>query len=625
MNLNDPLNSLHQTKTKKKIRILSSKERVSTWARLSQPTTRRVSRSEVRRKNALKYATRNNGMKIRTDALKKKVRKFAVGQKKRVDSPTTHLFNTYEPVDLPRPSNSSDPPNFDLGLLQVQGGGGREGQIRFELSALRKENAQLMRDLEQMRNASKVNTALRGKKLSAGGGFRITRPVGLERPRTAAPRDCQMCGNLKLTIQELVDENSVLGEALSQKESLISNENRQLQRELALLTRRRDKLETERSNFQTNLSVAHSEQEKLRKKVIKLKKELRTYECRDNELADQKRKKKNELNNVRTQLNKQVNDIRSQLKTALNDKNEIKEEINALRLRIKTYEEEAMTSKRRCVLFESKSAATKKHLTLAQEEIANRKKELNELYQREKEKEQNLSIVKENLNQIRNEKVAAEKERNRFREEVKRVQLLMKGLEEKRNETLEKAKSETVSMACERDNALELLRLEEEKTGKYEIKVEQLEKDIILHKEKFRKSTEKEKQLVKTLSQIKKTRLNDIESACKQAKKDLLQQALQSVVRLCIVAPSVSLYINDDIKILKGNFPIERVKKLIEKNVLPRYTELYKQAHEGISPSADSDLESWLEKMLAAMYDSMKTHLSEIFHENIIKKADFEW
>ena len=109
-----------------------------------------------------------------------------------------------------------------------------------------------------------------------------------------------------------------------------------------------------------------------------------------------------------------------------------------------------------------------------------------------------------------------------------------------------------------------------------------------------------------------------------KAKKDLMQQTLQSMVRLCIVAPSVSLHINSKEKALKGPFPEERIRRIIEEEILPRYTELYIQFQEGSAPDG-SKLEDWLETMLSAMYQSMKEHLQEIFRNNIIKKADFEW
>ena len=110
-----------------------------------------------------------------------------------------------------------------------------------------------------------------------------------------------------------------------------------------------------------------------------------------------------------------------------------------------------------------------------------------------------------------------------------------------------------------------------------------------------------------------------------EAKKECLQAALQSMVRLCIVAPSVSLHIHNTEKTLKGKFPAARVKRLIEEEVLPRYTELYAQAHDGAAPEGEEKLENWLESMLAAMYESMKEHLSDIFRDNVIRKADFEW
>jgi hypothetical protein len=67
------------------------------------------------------------------------------------------------------------------------------------------------------------------------------------------------------------------------------------------------------------------------------------------------------------------------------------------------------------------------------------------------------------------------------------------------------------------------------------------------------------------------------------------------------------------------------VRRLIEEKVLPRYTEMYLQSHQGAAPRGEGELEAWLEEMLAKMYESMKDHLHDIFRDNVIKKADFEW
>ena len=89
-------------------------------------------------------------------------------------------------------------------------------------------------------------------------------------------------------------------------------------------------------------------------------------------------------------------------------------------------------------------------------------------------------------------------------------------------------------------------------------------------------------------------------------------QSLQSMVRLCVVAPTVNVHFNQQQQQCKGPMPKDRIKGIIEHDVIPKFTELFIQGEEGTAKDG-SRLETWLEEMLSEMQGSIQTHLQDVF------------
>eukprot|EP00939_MAST-03C_sp_MAST-3C-sp1_P003077 g3077.t1 len=119
---------------------------------------------------------------------------------------------------------------------------------------------------------------------------------------------------------------------------------------------------------------------------------------------------------------------------------------------------------------------------------------------------------------------------------------------------------------------------------------------------------------------------DQFEAKLEDAKKKLVESTVKSLLRVCVVAPSVSLQMEDKRRDFKAAFPMERVKTLLSERILPKYTNLYEQIAEHKAPDG-SDLDEWVEDMLRAMYKRMIKHLKPLFDEAglSVKKISFDW
>ena len=113
-----------------------------------------------------------------------------------------------------------------------------------------------------------------------------------------------------------------------------------------------------------------------------------------------------------------------------------------------------------------------------------------------------------------------------------------------------------------------------------------------------------------------------VRNATEEAKKKAMEMTLQSMVRLCVVAPTVNVHLNipgeeveDAMEECKAPLPRERIKRIIERNILPLFTRIFIQDQEGLAPNG-KQLDSWLEQMLTEMQGSIESHLADVFGED---------
>ena len=84
------------------------------------------------------------------------------------------------------------------------------------------------------------------------------------------------------------------------------------------------------------------------------------------------------------------------------------------------------------------------------------------------------------------------------------------------------------------------------------------------------------------------------------------------MVRLCVVAPTVNVHFNQQQTSCKAPMPSNRIKSIIQNEVLPNFTSLFLQMEEGVAQNG-SRLDKWLEEMLAEMQTSIQAHLHDVF------------
>lgn len=89
---------------------------------------------------------------------------------------------------------------------------------------------------------------------------------------------------------------------------------------------------------------------------------------------------------------------------------------------------------------------------------------------------------------------------------------------------------------------------------------------------------------------------------------------MQSLVRLCVVAPTVNVQLGDEEKSItcKANMPKEKIKTIVENTILPVFSKLFVQPSEGLSPDG-TKLDDWLQNLLAEMQNSIEKHLKNVF------------
>ena len=98
-------------------------------------------------------------------------------------------------------------------------------------------------------------------------------------------------------------------------------------------------------------------------------------------------------------------------------------------------------------------------------------------------------------------------------------------------------------------------------------------------------------QLTKLREQLARSK-QAIKDAATQARKEALEASLQSMVRLCVVAPTVNVHFNSQQQACKAPMPNSRIKDIIENDVLPNFSSLFIQLEEGQAKNGGR-LDAW--------------------------------
>lgn len=99
----------------------------------------------------------------------------------------------------------------------------------------------------------------------------------------------------------------------------------------------------------------------------------------------------------------------------------------------------------------------------------------------------------------------------------------------------------------------------------------------------------------------------------RKVQSDAMEATLQSLVRLCVVAPTVNVHLGNEDMDCRSSMPHDVIRNLIEREILPRFSKIFVQSSEGTAPDG-TKLDSWLEGMLGEMQGAIEGHLREVFN-----------
>eukprot|EP01033_Poteriospumella_lacustris_P010055 gene10055-7183_t len=91
--------------------------------------------------------------------------------------------------------------------------------------------------------------------------------------------------------------------------------------------------------------------------------------------------------------------------------------------------------------------------------------------------------------------------------------------------------------------------------------------------------------------------------------KKALEKAIAGSVRLCVVAPTVNVHVNDTRHKFKSKISQSGLKSFLDAEVFEKYCFLYKQASDNAAPTG-GNIEAWLQQMLAQMQLSIENHVN---------------
>ena len=241
-----------------------------------------------------------------------------------------------------------------------------------------------------------------------------------------------------------------------------------------------------------------------------------------------------------------------------------------------------------------------------------------------------LSRVPQNDDENKEKELEIVKLRHLLAENESDREMLLKEIADLRRELQESAELVSVkekdrlaavvaeeNMASERNNAVKDKQETEEGCAK---RLEAAEKNRLdlnneLHDEKG-KVIELANENVELLQEIQRLRdlLRNGEEKS-QTTQDALQKAIAQSVRLCVVAPTVNVHVSTKKMKFLGGLQEQHLKEFLDKEILEKYSILFKQEGDSMSPEGTS-IQGWLQVLLGEMQTSIEGHVNKAMEEH---------
>ena len=426
----------------------------------------------------------------------------------------------------------------------------------------------------------------------------------IEEQRVAMDKQEQVIADLKARLADL--EKRPL---LEDKSEYIDR----LEKRLAELERRYQEMGSELVSTQEKLESSESQVGGLRKELVKTSADLLSKESVlrgvEKELDGEKVRVADLLKS-----NEDLSKISNDMVSTINDLEESKKKLEERIKELEKMLEEAMgntdeADKWKKIVAE-KASMTKKTLTPTLTlTLIDPKSEPNPIWKEAtiekltgiteshkttiKEQEDKLHENRLTIENLREDMVEAKEIQGKLEEEIRALKAKLKEAEAKIKSLEEERAKVDVLMEKTKMEAMKSLKMVEEKK----------EEISNLKKEVAKKD--------KTILDLMEKHAKNLE----KAKQEALEKTMQSMVRLCVVAPTVNVSFGSEALTCKAGLPGEKIHEIIEKQILPGFIQLFLQPKEGLGPDG-GQLSKWVERLMGDMQGSIEKHLAGVFSQS---------
>jgi len=123
-------------------------------------------------------------------------------------------------------------------------------------------------------------------------------------------------------------------------------------------------------------------------------------------------------------------------------------------------------------------------------------------------------------------------------------------------------------------------------------------------------------QELRDLESTKNAMLDKANKALERLKSQVLQMTCQGLLRLCVVAPRVTIAFEMKNINVSALLPSLEIHDMLEKELLPKYTKVFLQPGENLGPEGE-EMEKWLQGLLKDMETKIEQKLVSVLNENV--------
>lgn len=179
-------------------------------------------------------------------------------------------------------------------------------------------------------------------------------------------------------------------------------------------------------------------------------------------------------------------------------------------------------------------------------------------------------------------------------------------------EDLNQSKSQLGDAVQQLNGTSKRLRECEEKSVSNIKKLKSSEQEQLqLNKDKKRLERE-----LKDCDATKSAMLDKAQKALERLKSQVLQMTCQGLLRLCVVAPRVTIAFEMKNINVSALLPSLEIHDMLEKELLPKYTKVFLQPGENLGPEGE-EMEKWLQGLLKDMETKIEQKLVSVLNENV--------